>query len=182
MHTPACRTHAYCRGVWAPDLSFATGTSQVLSPAQGLRVSLALSTHLTPGCCSPLIWGPIPGAGLCTKPMWVLPPVAGWSECLCNRVGLAAAPRRSCHCQEMESSHCTTPAVLHAWGWQDWLHVPWPGLPLVPGPGGVEGPSVGQTKSHSELDLTHGTYFSHPYCKTTPLFLLVVFCHTRYPG
>lgn len=42
----------------------------------------------------------------------------------------------------MESNCHITAALLHAKGWQNWQHVPWPGLSPIPGPGRAKGPTV----------------------------------------
>lgn len=67
--------------------------------------------------------------------------------------------------QETESSHCTTSALLCGQGWKDQLHAPQLRLLPTPGLGMTTGPVMGWTKSHSELDLAHGPYFTHPWIK-----------------
>lgn len=127
---------SYCRledGKRGSNWSYLAPGSSTPHPPAGVPNGVGRQPHpICPAKCALPVgvpdrssWRPyLPARLLCLALLVVS---AGW-QCHLGRVNCCCGG-----CQEAQFSCRTILALPCTWGWQDWLHAPWPGLPLGQG-------------------------------------------------
>lgn len=134
LHSPAHGTCTHCRAVCTVD----HGCALTLHCHQFQPRILACLPILLPSTApnQPAVPFQVPGH--------TGPTLGG--ECEANSPGclvMSCANHKETPLQGSESDCHKTPPLLHPQGWQNWLHVPQPGLSSVPGLGRTKGPAAG---------------------------------------